>query len=228
MIKTSHDSGGVFPVPDTATADWDALRARLRNRLGTSYYLNKRESQYRSIPPAVVVEELLRPDPGGAVSDLKLFCFHGKVRFMVLIFQGMRDKTSQRRFFDRDWIPLEVNRTRHGFRLGMAPRPEGLERIIAQAEALAEPFAFVRVDFLLANGRRYVGELTFTPTAGYERFHPDAFERAAGDMLDLHRATPDWRPYLRAAQRFLPPEGPSAAISPQVAAEEKRVAEAAR
>jgi hypothetical protein len=119
---------------------------------------------------------------------------------MVIILEGIQNQGSERRFYDRDWNPLEVNRKGKPFKLGSSPRPEVLEKIIIQAEALSEPFAFVRVDFLLVNNRSYIGELTFVPTAGYELFSPDDFELKAGQMLDLSQSTPDWRPYLSAAR----------------------------
>jgi hypothetical protein len=201
MVKTSHDSGGVFPISDTSTVDWTDLRTRITRRLHNNYYYKFRESQYRSIKPAIIVEELLCPQSDRHLSELKVFCFHGQVKFMDLIFDGILNKDSERRYFDRDWNPLEVNRRNHPFSLGMASRLDGLDTIISQAEAIAEPFSFVRVDFLLVDSAVYVGELTFSPMAGYERFSPDSFEFEAGNMLDLRVIPPDWRPYLNASRR---------------------------
>lgn len=202
IIKTSHDSGGVFPVPNTATADWGELRGKIQARLARNFHRKARESHYRRLKRAIVIEELLQPKPGSRLSDLKVFCFHGRVRFMVIIIDGILNKESERSYFTREWNPLEVNRQSHAFRIGSAPRPNNLEKIIVQAEALAEPFAFVRVDFLLVDDRSYIGELTFSPSAGYERFSPESFELKAGSMLDLSRPAPDWRPYLVAAREI--------------------------
>jgi hypothetical protein len=201
MVKTTHDSGGVFPISDTSKVDWTDLRTRIKCRLHNNFYYRSRESQYRSIKPAVIVEELLCPKSNQHLSELKVFCFHGQVKFMVLIFDGILSKNSKRRYFDRAWNPLEVNRRNQPFSLGMASRLDGLDTIISHAEAIAEPFSFVRVDFLLVDSAVYVGELTFTPSAGYDRYSPDSFEFEAGNMLDLRVIPPDWRPYLNASRR---------------------------
>jgi hypothetical protein len=41
------------------------------------------------------------------------------------------------------------------------------------AETLGQGFRFVRVDLYEVEGRPYVGELTFTPSAGFHTLDPD-------------------------------------------------------
>ena len=40
------------------------------------------------------------------------------------------------------------------------------------AEKLSKPFVFLRVDFYEIDGILYLGELTFTPTAGIGKYEP--------------------------------------------------------
>ncbi len=202
VIKTGHDCNGVFLIPDIGSYDWVALRETLRRRLSRNFYYRARERQYKPIRAGVLGEEFLRSANGSPV-EIKVFCFHGKVRFIALIIDGIRTKSSRRAFLDPDWTALEANRLRAPFEVGMIDRPACLDQMLANAERLAEPFSFVRVDFFLVDGRPYVGELTFTPSAGYEIYLPDSFEIAAGDMLDHRAPTRNWRQRLAAAQACL-------------------------
>ena len=49
--------------------------------------------------------------------------------------------------------------------------------MIAVAESLAAPFEFLRVDCYLDEDSFYVGELTASPGAGFERFEPASCSR---------------------------------------------------
>ena len=51
------------------------------------------------------------------------------------------------------------------------------------AEELSSDFPFVRVDLYNVNGKIYFGELTFYPSSGYGKFHPDEFDIQLGAYL---------------------------------------------
>jgi hypothetical protein len=48
------------------------------------------------------------------------------------------------------------------------------------ATALARDFDFVRVDLYNVHGRVVFGELTFTPVAGFLKFHPESWDAELG------------------------------------------------
>ena len=54
----------------------------------------------------------------------------------------------------------------------MPPRPQSYDSMLWIAERLGQEFRFVRVDLYDVDGEVYVGELTFTPTAGLHLFDP--------------------------------------------------------
>jgi hypothetical protein len=64
----------------------------------------------------------------------------------------------------------------------MPPRPRSLDTMIRIAERLAEGFTFVRVDMYDIDGHVYVGELTFTPTAGFHLFDPPETDLMLGRL----------------------------------------------
>jgi hypothetical protein len=200
VVKSSHDSGGFALVPDTAAADWPEIRQRLGARLKRNHYTAARERQYKDIVPRLLVEELLVSPDGTPVQEVKMFCLNGRVAMIRHCPGDPKSETALWSIRDPDWTKRDVRFKLKTCWEGDAPRPARLEEMKAAAEHLAEPFAFVRVDFLLAGDRFYVGELTFTPTAGYDTLLPHSYELELGSGLDHLASVPDWRPHLAAAQ----------------------------
>ncbi|MCU0862051.1 MAG: hypothetical protein MUE65_07010, partial [Methanomassiliicoccales archaeon] len=64
-------------------------------------------------------------------------------------------------------------------------RPRNLERMLDISRRLSSPFPFVRVDFYDLGDRVYVGELTFYPHGGMERFNKQEYDLMLGEMLVL-------------------------------------------
>ena len=65
------------------------------------------------------------------------------------------------------------------------PRPDTLDEMIRISEKLSAGFAVLRVDFYDVSGKLYLGELTFTPSAGYTRFTSLSYDIALGNMVQL-------------------------------------------
>jgi hypothetical protein len=196
-LKTNHDTGGVFLCEDRDTFDWAAVRKDASRRMATNMYYPFREWQYKGIRPAVLVEDLLVAENGGTICELKFYCFHGRPGFVQVVldrFEERRDAT-----YSPEWERMAC--------VGGAPemeeevpRPPGLDRLLRDAAALAEPFVFVRIDFLFDGKRAHFGEITFHYGAGLVRYEPPAYERRFGDMVDLSRLPETRRLQLELAQ----------------------------
>jgi hypothetical protein len=65
-------------------------------------------------------------------------------------------------------------------------KPPDLNKMIELAEALCCGIPFLRVDFFVLSGVIYVGELTFSPYAGFVRFKPKRFDATLGEWLILN------------------------------------------
>lgn len=185
VIKTNHDQGGVFICCDRDRFDWIRTQDQIRARRRINKYYEFRERQYRDIRPGILVESLIEGEGGHSAAELKINCFEGKPHFVQVIV----DRFEKRRHahYDLDWRRMEL----HGRSLGLEydlPRPAQLDRILEAAKALAAPFLFCRVDFLVGAGERpWFGEITFHPAAGLVRYSPPEMERALGDLIDLRR-----------------------------------------
>lgn len=122
--------------------------------------------------------------------EYKFFCFNGKAK-IILVCQGQAhsDGTGQRTndFMDADFnrIPLKIlNPTSKE----EPKRPPELNEMKHLAEELSTGIPELRVDFYLAGGRIYFGELTFFHNSGFNIFEPEEYDLAWGKWLDLPAA----------------------------------------
>ena len=67
------------------------------------------------------------------------------------------------------------------------PQGDNFPELVEVVKKLAAPFQFVRVDFYMANGKLYFGELTFTDGAGSEPFYPEFFDLEIAKRIKLGR-----------------------------------------
>lgn len=174
VMKASHGSGWTHVVPDKAREDVEALRRMGRNWLGRNFYRTNRERQYERIPPRIMFEELIREEDRPA-RDYKIHCFRrgGRLERIVQVHVG-RFVDHRVNLFTPDWRPVRIGL---GLDLpaaadGAVARPADLDALLDAADRLSRPFNYVRVDLYATGGRVYFGELTFTPSAGLQRFEP--------------------------------------------------------
>ncbi len=184
VAKTNHDQGGVFICADRCVFDWGAVRAAMAARMRQNKYYEFRERQYRDIRPGIIVEALVG-DGGEGPPEIKVNCCNGAARFIQVILARFGDR--RQAFYGPGWDRLPM-RGRATPIEGDLPRPAHLDRILAAASTLAEPFPFCRVDFLVgADARPWFNEITFHPAAGLVRYQPEEMEHALGAMVDLSR-----------------------------------------
>lgn len=192
VIKTTSGGGGnnVIVVKDKSVCDYDKIRSAIATWFkDDSGQINAgREWAYRGIKKTrIIIEKYLEdidPNLDGqshneSLTDYKFFCFDGKP-YCVQVDSGRFDDHRQN-FYDMDWKSLGVHCT---YPEGDGvEKPHNFERMIRIAEQLSSEFPFVRVDLYNVNGAIYFGELTFYPSSGYGRFHPDSFDIELGKLF---------------------------------------------
>ena len=82
-------------------------------------------------------------------------------------------------FYDAEWTALDL-RYRPGQTNRPYDRPARFDEAKRVAEALADGFAFVRVDLYLDGDAIYFNEMTFTPCAGQLLFSPPEWDAVLG------------------------------------------------
>ena len=191
IIKTNHDSGGVFFVNDKLKIDYPDLQSRLKNRLKRNYYWQSKEWQYKNIKPRIIVEKLLLDKAGYIPMDYKLHCFNGKVN-MIQVDMGRGTDEHYRNWYSAEWIrePYKWSSSKGNGKYTDpsnedVAKPNSLEKMIELSESLAEPFTYVRVDWYDVRGKIYFGELTFHHDGGNRPIEPKEWDLKLGERLDI-------------------------------------------
>ena len=181
IIKTNHGCGGHVIVKNKSKIDWKSVQKNLAKSLKSNYYYILREWQYKNIEPCIVVEKLLLDKNFNIPYDYKFHCCNGRV---VCISADMdRDIDYKRNLYDTDWNFIDCRmRLDNG---DVVERPEKLNKMMSFAEILAKDFRYVRVDLYNVGSEVYIGELTFSPAAGFQIFIPLEWDRIFGDELML-------------------------------------------
>lgn len=182
IIKATHASGFNHIVDKPHEADWNAIRNKAERWLRTPYFPHGREWCYKAITPRLVAEELLQDEHQHIPMDYKVFCFNGKPHIVQL--DQDRYHGHNRILMSTDWRPLSFT-LKYPRSRSVPPKPAMLTTLLELAETLSKGLPFVRVDCYLIDRRIYVGEMTFYPGNGRERFQPRAADLLLGSLLRL-------------------------------------------
>lgn len=171
VLKPTAASGVVLFLHEGETVDPERARARMRHWLRRDYSRMHREWSYSGLSRGIIAERMLIDESGGIPPDYKVYVIGGKVRF-IQVDRG-RFAHHTRNLYSTAWelLPVRLTIANHV----ADPRPPRLEEMIRIAEQLAAPFEFLRVDCYVIGEALYVGELTNTPGAGFEKFIPARF-----------------------------------------------------
>lgn len=179
FVKAAHGSSWQVRVPHDDRPHWGRVERKVDRWLGRSYGARAGEWHYARMPRRILVEPHLG-SPDRMPDDFKLWVFHGRVHFV----HWLTDRGTPEfggRFLDRDWN--EVFRSfRFATHTTMPARPQTWDTMVRIAERLGADFTFVRVDLYEVHGEVYVGELTFTPTAGLHPFDPPETDLLLGRL----------------------------------------------
>ena len=141
--------------------------------------------QYKGIEPKLIVEKLIETEDGALPVDYKLYCFNGKPD-CALVCLNRNTGHPDFYFFDRNMNLKRYNKKgKNAPDNFTVPKPEGFEKIFDYAEKLSKPFPFVRADFYLEKGQVIFGELTFTPSGGYDPNRLPETQLLFGSMIKL-------------------------------------------
>lgn len=189
VIKTTTGSGGqnVVIVKDKAIVNWNEIKRELLlwNSDNTLGALAGREWAYTRCKPRIIVEQLLidPTETDSSLIDYKFFCFDGKPK-CIQVDTGRFDGHHQN-YYDMQWQSMNVHCT---YPAGdVLPMPKNFETMKQIASLLSKDFPFVRVDLYNINGKIYFGELTFYPSSGYGKFHPDDFDFQLGSYFTEYK-----------------------------------------
>lgn len=191
VLKTTHGSGDSILVTDKSALDVAAVKATLRDTLGTTYGLAEGNLHYLRIKPRVIAEALLDNDPASAavstsLIDYKIWCFNGRPAY-IWACTNRTKHGPQVMTYDTQWNPHPEYSifTPHYQRGDIIPKPQNFDEMLSMAVRLSAPFPVVRVDLYNLAGRIYFGEMTFTSLGGFMNYFTPQFLRHAGSLITL-------------------------------------------
>jgi TupA-like ATPgrasp len=194
VIKSNHSSGdiiiidsGIDLVTKTRQGRKDII-AKCDHFLRNRYWNELNEWAYKGIKPVIIVEEFLTDENDSPPTDYKFICFNGKAKVIEVI-AGRFNNVSDN-FYDNKWNALNFTWSDWPGKKGWSAtknicKPSNFPEMLETAEALAQPFDFVRIDLYNISNKIYFGEFTHYPSAGIGEFDPESYNTILGGYWKL-------------------------------------------
>lgn len=188
VLKTTHDSGGVFICNDKSKFDKDKAYQKLKSSLGHDYYGESREWPYKNVKRRIIAEAFMKDTKSAELKDFKFYCFNGVPTYCHVI--GSRHTNETMDFYDMKWNLMPFTKMKSKTEVfphdsSNAKPPVCLDEMIAVAEKLSKDFPFVRIDLYQINNKVYFGEITFFPNSGFGEFSPESWDLKLGEQINL-------------------------------------------
>lgn len=185
VLKCNHNSGlGMCICKDKSKLDISRTRALLNKGLAQNYYLHGREWPYKDVIRRIIAEEYIEDGIGkSTLDDYKILCFNGEPKIIEL-HRGRFTSNHTQDFYDVKWNKLNLSQPDMCNSNLTIEKPLLLDKMIELSTVLCAGIPHVRVDWYIANGRLFFGELTFFDGSGFERFCDDG-DLKIGKLLIL-------------------------------------------
>ena len=183
VLKSTHDSGGVYICKDKDKIDLKKARSQTEGRFNINVYKDFKEWPYKGVKPRIIAEEYMSNN-GEDLADYKFFCFNGYPEYCQVIKDRQSKMTID--FFDGQWVHQDFHEPKiYPFSDTEIKKPATYDTMLELASRLCKGYPFIRVDFYEVDGKVYFGELTFFPTAGMGGFDPMEWDYKLGEMIKL-------------------------------------------
>ena len=186
VLKWNHDSGSVVIHNGVNDLNEDETIKVLEKGINRSGYWYGREWPYKNVKPCIFAEKYMEDNNGsGELTDYKLHFFSGECKAIMVGKNRFGKNGLEDDFYTPDWKHFDFSRGYSRNSSTPTKKPMLLDKMIELGSVLAKKYPFVRVDFYLANDRIYFGEITFYPSSGFGRFHPDYWDDVFGEWIQL-------------------------------------------
>ncbi len=186
VLKWNFGNGGNVVCTDKQQLDADQAVRELKRFQKLKFHLLAAEPQYDVAKKVLICEKFIEPERGSSPVDYKFYCFNGEAKYVLCCIGRQDGQKPEFYFFDRKWQLQRLNRqgidAPEGFTI---PKPDGMDALFDYAETLSKPFPFVRADLYLERGKAYFGELTFTPSGGFDYGRLPESDRLFGSLVRI-------------------------------------------
>lgn len=184
VIKCNHGCKMNIIIKDKRKFDFNSAKQKLNKWLNEDFSNHfGYELHYKNIPHKILIEEFKSNEGHSDLTDYKFYCFNGKPIFcQVITDRNTGEKISH---YDMDWnYRPEYDWFAYGS-IPNLPKPKHYEKMIEYAKILSKDFKLVRVDFYDIEDSVYLGELTFTPISGFQKYKNSNMDKILGKLLIL-------------------------------------------
>lgn len=185
VLKWNFGCGGNVICFDKDKLDIDKAVEDLTSFQKVKAHLIDAEPQYE-MEKVLLCEKFIETEDGEEPTDYKFYCFNGEARYVLCCYGRKQGQKPSFYFFDKNWELQRFNKmgkdAPEGFTM---PKPEGMDDLFHYAELLSKPFPFVRADFYLEKGKAYFGELTFSPSGGFDKGRLPSSDLFFGQLVNL-------------------------------------------
>ena len=187
VLKCNHGYAFNIICRDKKTFELQKAKEDLQTWLNTPFGDKTLEPHYLKINRKCYAEQFLKNEGYTELIDYKFLCFEGKPTYMQIL-TGRHTEDFHLNYYDMDGKFVDISRTdvrNNPTMLDTIPLHFALMK--GYAKILSKDFHFVRVDFYEVDGVVYLGEMTFTPAAGFIRWTDPTIDRKFGDMIKLKK-----------------------------------------
>lgn len=180
-LKCTHGAQYNVITDDKSKLNEKDVEKKMKKWLSEDFGKFNGEKHYSKVKPRIICEEYLSEH----MIDYKFFCFNGSPKFLYVA-EGFGQLENEKiEFFNLDGSKAPFKSPKYDTFDEEVEMPDNFEEMIEISKILAEDFPFVRVDLFTMDGKIYLSELTFTPTAGLMKIEPTEMYEVWGNYLNL-------------------------------------------
>lgn len=187
VLKWNFCNGFNVICSDKKQLNIAKIKKQLKTWGKSKKHLLYSEFQYRDKGERKIICEHFIEAPVGhpSLDDYKVYCFNGIAEY-VMVCCERESGNPKFYYFDKTWTLMNLSEDALKKSVDFyLPKPEGLDEMFGYASKISEPFPFVRADFYLTDGKVIFGELTFTPSGGFDTKRIYETDLHLGQKLNL-------------------------------------------
>lgn len=194
VIKKSNASGYNIIITNKEKVSEKDVKKRMKKWMKKPFGYLSGQHHYEKMQPKIIIEKYIE----GVEKEWRVYCFNGEPKMVQMVhwFDGGQCENKAGRksgglvFMDLEGEVIGVFKFTDAETKELYPKgektklPSEFQLMLEISETVSEGFPFVRVDFSYSDGKLILGELTFTPANGFNRYNEE-MQEMLGELLVL-------------------------------------------
>lgn len=170
VAKKSNGSGMNIIVKDKKDYSEKEFKMKINSWMKEEFGVFSEELHYKKMIGKIIIEKYFE----NITEDWKIFFINGEEKVIQVTKWVGEDKKFGKREYVKILTDMQGNIlyiSEEKSNLTKIKLPESIDEMIKSGRILSKEFPFVRVDYFLGEGKLYLGEMTFTPSAGLDKYN---------------------------------------------------------